>query len=454
MHGLHGSGQGFEPARVVDVCKTDHQAGRSCYQKEWALLNSSVQNTPVVVVDTRHWQNHPLNDGILHELYRNKRFEVLRKRRPKRPATQARKVEFVIENIDPLGQGVSKKDGSITFVAGTLPGESGVATVYKRSKGVQFARLETLEKVADNRVEPECPHFYQCPGCQFLHTDYASELTYKKATLERFLAALDVSGDSIEVVSAPRRLAYRNRVQLHYRHRYIGMLDTVSNEVLEIPKCKIIREELQAAFTDIYKGDWTHDHPGHGHCELYFKSGEVSLKWDENYAHGGFSQVYEEMNQVLQDRVQEQLEKLEVSQLLDIFSGSGNLSNRFASTGGSRVMIDNYSDPSGAADPDNFFRMDLYHDQTLQNFVRRLGHTDFDTLLMDPPRRGFPGLDSWVKKIKPCYVVYVSCNPASLTRDLRNMSTRFRFESVQLLDLFPGTSHFETLVVLKLPAKK
>jgi 23S rRNA (uracil1939-C5)-methyltransferase len=372
------------------------------------------------------------------------------KRRPRRPPTQPRKVNFEIDNIDPLGQGVSKKDGTITFVAGTLPGESGVATVYKRSKGVQFARLQTLQQTADNRVEPDCPHFDQCPGCQYLHTDYTSELTYKKATLERYLGAFGVSGESIDVVPAPRRLAYRNRVQLHYRHKYIGMLDTVSNEVLEVPQCKIMRQELQSAFTQLYQGDWTQDHPGHGHCELYFKSGEVSLSWDDSYAHGGFSQVYEEMNQVLQDRVQTQLEELEVRRLLDIFSGSGNLSNAFVSSGGDRLMIDNYSNAKGDDKPENCYQMDLYNDQTLPNFIRRAGTSDFDALLIDPPRRGFPGLDNWVKKIKPRYVLYVSCNPASLTRDLRGLTTRFRIKSVQLLDLFPATAHFETFVVLQM----
>ena len=372
------------------------------------------------------------------------------KRRSHRPKTQPRKVDFEIEQIDPLGQGVAKQDGTITFVAGTLPGESGVATVYKRSKGVQFARLTTLQKTADNRVEPECPHFDQCPGCQFLHTDYRSELGYKKTTLERYLGALGVTGESVEVVAAPRRLAYRNRVQLHYRHQYIGMLDTVSNEVLEVPQCKILRPELQAAFTQLYQGDWVTGHPGHGHCELYFKSGEVSVVWDKSYAHGGFSQVYEEMNQVLQGRVQVQLEELEVNRLLDIFAGSGNLSNAFAAAGGDRVMIDNYSDPAGADNTENFYQMDLYEEQTLPNFIRRVGGADFDTLLIDPPRRGFPGLDSWVKKIKPRQVLYVSCNPASLARDLRGLSTRFRLKSIQLLDLFPATAHFETLVVLQM----
>jgi 23S rRNA (uracil1939-C5)-methyltransferase len=228
------------------------------------------------------------------------------------------------------------------------------------------------------------------------------------------------------------------------------MLDTVSNEVLEVPQCKIMRQELQPVFAQLYQGDWTQDHSGHGHCELYFRSGEVSVKWDEDYAHGGFSQVYEEMNQELQSRVQTLLEELEISSLLDLFSGTGNLSDAYAAAGGSRVLIDSYIDSSGADRPDNFHQMDLYDDQTLSNFTRRIGGSGFDTMLIDPPRRGFPGLDSWVKKIKPRHVLYVSCNPASLVRDLRNLSTKLRFKSIQLLDLFPATSHFETHVLLEM----
>lgn len=359
-------------------------------------------------------------------------------------------VEFEIEHMDPLGQGVSKKGDVITFIAGSLPGETGTAMVYKRAKGVQFARLQQLDQTADNRVEPECPHFSRCPGCQYLHTDYPSELGYKKATLLHYLGASGATEDSITVVPAPRRLAYRNRMQLHYRHQYIGMLNTVDNEVLEVPQCKIMREELQPVLAGLYKGDWTEDHSGHGHCELYLKSGEVSVAWDEGYAHGGFSQVYEEMNLVLQSRVQEQLEKLEATTLLDLFSGTGNLSDAYANAGGERVLIDNVKNAAGAALSDHFYQMDLYDSQSLANFTRRSGGTDFDTLLLDPPRRGFPALDNWVKKIKPQQVVYVSCNPASLARDLRNLTTKFRVKSIQLLDLFPATAHFETLVVLEM----
>ncbi len=81
------------------------------------------------------------------------------KRRSRRPATQPRKVEFEIDHIDPLGQGVSKQGETITFVAGTLPGESGTATVYKRAKGVQFARLDSLHKTAEQPHRAGLPTF-------------------------------------------------------------------------------------------------------------------------------------------------------------------------------------------------------------------------------------------------------------------------------------------------------
>lgn len=391
------------------------------------------------------------------------------RRKPRKAPEANRQIEFEIEHIDPLGQGVSKGGDKITFIAATLPGETGTARVYKSAKGVQFAQLESLNQSAENRVQPDCPHFSACQGCQFLHTDYASELAYKKATLIRYLAPLGVTDDDIEVVPAPRRDRYRNRLQLHYRHKYIGLLDTVSNQVLEIPQCRILRPELQDQFDQLYKGDWSEEHSGHGHCEIYFRAGKVSVQWDGDYAHGGFSQVFEEMNEELLTRVQLLLENTGAETLLDLFSGAGNLSEPFASKGGERVLIDNHAQVNvesattiGSAASDSgksefataertsSQQMDLYAEETLSNFSRKMPDVAFEAFLLDPPRRGFGELNIWLKKFKPKHVVYVSCNPASLARDLRSLTSRFRFKSLQLLDLFPGTAHFETLVMLEI----
>ena len=88
--------------------------------------------------------------------------------------------------------------------------------------------------------------------------------------------------------------------------------------------------------------------------------------------------------------------------------------------------------------------------QGVANFARQIDASKFDALVLDPPRKGFSDLDSWVKKIKPKYVVYVSCNPASLAWDLGKLSKRYRVKDIQLLDLFPATAHFETLIVLEI----
>ncbi|MFT7048807.1 MAG: 23S rRNA (uracil1939-C5)-methyltransferase [Halioglobus sp.] len=370
----------------------------------------------------------------------------------KRPPTKdkGRRVNFAVDHMDPMGQGVSRDGKLVTFIAGTLPGEAGQAVVYKKSKGVQFATLSSLENSADNRCEPQCPHFSQCPGCHYLHTDYASELSYKRSALVRHLSQLSIAEDQIELVPAPSRLSYRNRVQLHYRHKYIGMLDPVNNRVVEIPHCKIIDEKLQPAFDQLYEDkSWTEANTGHGHCELYLKDGAVGETWNDDYAHGGFSQVNNAMNGELQARVDKQLTELKATRVLDLFSGKGNLSDGFASAGGQRVLVDSFWDVAASEPPQNFVKLDLFDDDALKLFFRRHGKEAFDTLLVDPPRRGFAQLDTWVKKAKPKYLVYVSCNPASLARDLRGLSSKFEIVTLTLLDLFPATYHFETLIVLR-----
>jgi 23S rRNA (uracil1939-C5)-methyltransferase len=362
--------------------------------------------------------------------------------------TQARKVDFQITGIDSLGQGVSKLNDEVHFIAKTLPGETGTARVLKQKKKVGIARIDVLDIASDKRIEPDCAHFGQCPGCHFLHTDYTTELALKKSALQNCFRKIELPQGGIEVSQAPQRQHYRNRLQLHYRHKYLGMVDGLTDQVVEIPDCQILMPQLQAQLQALYQDkSWTKEHSGSGHCEIYWQDDRVNVSWDKAYADGGFTQVNQAVNTMLIEQVKQQALAVPFDHVLDVFSGTGNLSNPIiAEKPVPRRMID-LSDVSHA----DFMAMNLYDEDALVRFLQRQPQKQFDLMLVDPPRKGFPALNDWVKKLKPKRLVYVSCNPASLAADLQSLTSKFTLSHLGLLDMFPSTYHFETVATLDFP---
>ncbi len=367
--------------------------------------------------------------------------------KPKRKLVE-RSLEFTIENMDSLGQGVAKIDNKPCFIPKTLPGETGSATLTKASKGVMFARLDALDISAENRQEPVCKHFSSCPGCHYLHTDYQSELHYKQQALQNHLKRLKVPVPEVKLLPAEQRLGYRNRIQLHYRHKYIGMIDGATNNVVEIPECLAIDDRLSTAFDQLYSDkSWVQEHEGDGHCELYLSDDGVGVEWNKPYAHGGFSQVNEVMNEVLKTAVLDELKGEQYKTLLDLFSGEGNLSDLVVRNNNEidRVMVD-YAPERVKQEALSFIHLDLFSETALRTFKARCEHKQFDIVLVDPPRKGFADLALWVKAMKPKKLIYVSCNAATMVRDLQQLTGKYAIEAVSLIDLFPGTYHYETLV--------
>jgi 23S rRNA (uracil1939-C5)-methyltransferase len=366
-----------------------------------------------------------------------------RSHRTKLNTEQPTVFSFAIESVDGLGQGVDKSADKITFISKTLPQETGTAKIIKQKKGVRFAQLQTLDKHADNRITPSCPHFNECPGCAYLHTDYSSELSYKKAALQRLMQRFDAP--AIEVLAAPERLHYRNRVQLHYRDDVFGMLDGDNDQLLPIPLCQLAAPELQASIDQLYQQKvWRSQKQSSGHCEVALIEGEVKVFWNKPYAYGGFSQVNSAMNDVLCEQVLTHVLNAKPNAILDLFSGNGNLSNGIiARSAITRQMVDVAENPH----PD-FVQLDLFAPKALPTFLTAVKQTQFDTLLIDPPRKGFVELASWVAALKPKQLIYVSCNAATMARDLAQIQQPFTIETVQLLDMFPSTKHFETLAVI------
>ena len=96
--------------------------------------------------------------------------------------------KFLIDHIDPLGQGVFKEDGQVYFIPKTLPGESGEFKINKSSKGVNFATCTKLETKSPDRTISECEFFDECNGCHYLHTSYEKEIEFKILSYQKILS--------------------------------------------------------------------------------------------------------------------------------------------------------------------------------------------------------------------------------------------------------------------------
>jgi len=355
-------------------------------------------------------------------------------------------IHFLIDHIDPLGQGVFKNEDQIYFIPKTLPGETGQAEVTKSKKNIHFCRLVKIDNPSPKRILPLCPHFSECSGCHFLHTSYEQELEFKEKSFERMLAP--IGSPKFDTVSAPERVGYRNRVQLHYhkRSQSLGFIVASQKRILEVPGCKIYRNELMPSFNELYqkKSKLLNKRPRpKGHVELYLReNNEIKETWDSRYASDGFTQVNEQMNQKLLESVRTSTLSFSPKSTLDLFGGDGNLSKNIE---GDVFHIDRYP----FEQKDNFFSLDLSEESSLDRFSKMAGRESFDLFLVDPPRAGFKHLSNWVEKFSPKMLIYVSCHPQTMIRDLKQLEKPYEIVEAKLLDLFPSTFHFEAMTVVR-----
>ena len=349
---------------------------------------------------------------------------------------------FLIEHIDPLGQGVHKDNGKVYFIPKTLPGESGSFQILRSKKGVHFCELTDLDTSSPDRINPACPHFSACSSCHFLHTTYEQEIAFKLSSFQRLLRKLEVG--KIEVITAPDRLHYRNRIQLHYDEKNLGFIQSHRNQIFSVPNCKIFEPNIQKSF-DLLQQNWKQERqrmgqPKRGHIEIYLKDEQVNLAWNKSYSDGGFTQVNQIMNKKIQALFRDLFNPIDGA-LLELFGGEGNLSHNIDYQ--QRICVDFYQNPK----PDQV-SLDLFKADSLDKFIQ---HTqrDFQTLFIDPPRSGFKNIHQWVNHFKPETLAYLSCNPATQIRDIQELLPQYAIKKVYLIDLFPSTYHFESLIVLR-----
>jgi 23S rRNA (uracil1939-C5)-methyltransferase len=253
------------------------------------------------------------------------------------------------------------------------------------------------------------------------------------------------SHPQINILKDESRLHYRNRIQLHYdkKKNSIGFHKNKSKFILNVPYCQIIEKELQTEFDRVNK-DWRSlTKKSQGHIELYKPHDKIKVSIDKPYAHGGFSQVNQRANKIMLNSIEQLTKNIKTNHIIDLFAGNGNISDHLNFE--QRICVDIYAHPPAQ----NFFNIDLFDKDSLSHFKVISDNTRCDLLIIDPPRSGFKGLKEWIDLLKPSHLLYISCHPQTMVRDLSSLD-QIHIKDATMIDLFPSTYHFEAMCLIEL----
>jgi len=400
------------------------------------------------------------------------------------------KMDKLVYGGDCLGR---LPDGRAVFVPFVLPGE--VVKIEIIEEKQRFARalpIEIIEESPD-RIAPRCIHFGECGGCQYQNLDYAKQLEAKEAILKDQFERIGkfVDPPIKPIVPSPSPWNYRNTVQFHIgKGGELGYIHADGEHLLPIYECHLPQTMINDLWPQIELGDnpglyrlgirqdtyenlmlimageektppeFSLDIPVSAvytppEDRLTVLAGDDHLSYDilgRNFqvSARSFFQVNTNMAEKMVQFLLEHI-KFEVdTRAIELYAGVGLFSAFIAEKVSHLTAIES----SGAACHDFTVNLDEFDNVALYEAeaekVLPTLNLPADVLIADPPRSGLaPAVHDAINTIQPGQIIYVSCDPATLARDLKKITRNdYRLVSATPFDLFPQTSHIETIVLM------
>lgn len=413
----------------------------------------------------------------------------------KKPIKKAKTFDIKIDKLIHGGLGFGRNKGKVIFVPFSAPGD--LLRVRSAEEKKTFIRADIVQilKAGKGRVTPVCPHFLKCGGCQLQQLDYTLQIEAKRHILEeifyhRFPDTRDLA---ITLRGCSRPYGYRSRARVQMRgcgsKAVVGFYRCRSHVIEDIESCPLFRPSLNEALSSLrqYKRKVDTDASPQ---EMDLASSEEEQTWttarisavaDEGMitlfgtrrsedvllrrnvgefsyfvTAGVFFQANDFMISELAALVRELAEERGCKSALDLYSGVGLFTLPLARRFGKVVAVE--SSPaacrlcSSNAKAAEFANIQVVSADAAQWMLSTESTSagPFDLIVLDPPRTGAGAeMMEQISKKAPETIIYVSCDPQTLSRDLAVISPRdYAIDFIQGLDMFPQTFHFETVVRL------
>ncbi len=404
-----------------------------------------------------------------------------------------KRFELQLTDMAHGGEALGRREGKVIFVPYALPGEEVIVEVVEEKKRYARARLVEVTSPSRQRVPPPCPHFGLCGGCHWQHIAYEAQLEFKERVLRDQLARLGgIPGAPLRpVIGMNKPWHYRNHLQFTVNEDgELGFLVADSHQVMPIETCYLphpLLEEMLVALdlempglkrlslrAGVNTGQRmvifeTHDDEPFDlqvdlplSCVFLLRDGRTATL--VGYGHiterlagreyrvsaGSFFQVNTAQAEELVHQVAHYLAPQGDETLLDTYCGVGtfglSLAERVSHIIGVEENASALADAQvNAAGLENVELIEGRVEEILPRLERRI-----DMAVLDPPRQGCsPEALAALAELAPAKIVYVSCDPATLARDVRTLcKVGYRLMEVQPIDMFPQTYHIESVALL------
>ena len=392
-----------------------------------------------------------------------------------------------IQRFDHQGRGIAYVNNIVTFVPNALPNELVDIEILKKNKNYYLGKVIDFANRSSKRVTSICPYYNQCGGCHLQHLNYQDTINFKQDKIINLLLKNKIKVPNIVLIANEITNHYRNKLTLKIVNKRIGFYEEKTHSLVEIKSCFLAKESINNFLKDINK--------------LQIINGEITIRSNYNdelliiintndkikFNHQNFSnnkiigvvlnnktiygnnffyeRLYNCLFKVSYDAffqvnyfITKELFKIveeninEPENILDLYSGVGTLgiiASKKAKKVYSIEIIKN-------AVLDNLVNKKLNNRENIEVFlgdaknVLQKINLVFDTIIIDPPRKGLDKcsldiiLNSAAKKI-----IYISCDPLTLIRDLKILLTKYEITKYYILDMFSYTYHVESVCILK-----
>ncbi len=419
-----------------------------------------------------------------------------------------RDVVVEIDALTIGGAGIGRLDGKAVFVPLSAPGDRVLCRIMRDKK--RYCEAEILEVLSPSseRQAPLCPHFGRCGGCQWQHLPDELQGHWKQRLFADLLSRQAGVPESARapLLRAPSAWGYRSRAQIKCRMTpegfLMGFYRRATHDVIDIKGCPVLDNRLNAAWTLLrealgggcdpagifqvdlgvgdagairalihYEGSRSSELAAglrqfglqagislfllEGRKAMLHLCGERDLYLELEglrlgYGPGGFSQINLQQNRALVDLAIGALPVAQSYRVLDLFCGMGNFSLPLARRGAKVVGVEDFAPSIRSArinaSNNALSGLDFFAESAEGALLRRGGTSGFDAVLLDPPRSGAAAVVPELLQGAPKRIIYVSCDPATLARDLKPLlAGGYRVEWARPVDMFPQTHHIESV---------